>query len=106
MAFFVFHNRKAVSARLLGRHSPIYDIEHLQLFSRRSAEYMLRTAGFHTVRLKVVFNRYPLSYWLKLLPLPRAIKHAVLAATSAIQLGRLPVTLPAGNLAAFATVQK
>ncbi|HEX2053188.1 MAG TPA: class I SAM-dependent methyltransferase, partial [Actinomycetota bacterium] len=32
-ALFVCHNRRALSARVLGFKSPIFDIEHLQLFS-------------------------------------------------------------------------
>jgi SAM-dependent methyltransferase len=102
LAFFVFHNRQSLSARLLGRHSPIFDIEHLQLFSRTSAEYMLLAAGFQDIRLQMVMNRYPLAYWLSLLPLPRKIKNALLATLQATRLGRLPLRLPAGNLAAFA----
>ena len=34
--FLIGHNRRAISARLLGRNSPIFDIEHLQLFSTTS----------------------------------------------------------------------
>ena len=34
--FLVGHNRRAFSAKVLGRKSPIFDIEHLQLFSLES----------------------------------------------------------------------
>jgi hypothetical protein len=40
---FVGHNRRAVSARILGRRSPIFDIEHLQLFSPASVRRMVTT---------------------------------------------------------------
>lgn len=102
LAFLVFHNRQSLSARLLGRRSPIFDIEHLQLFSRRSAEHMLLAAGFSEVRLTTVLNRYPVGYWLKLLPLPRPIKSATRASLALTHVDRLPIMLPAGNLAAFA----
>lgn len=98
--FLVFHNRRAMSARLLGLRSPIFDIEHLQLFSRRSARCLLQTAGFKNVRIDSVVNRYPLNYWLKLFPLPAAAKKAARAIAERIGIGRLPLPLPAGNLAA------
>lgn len=34
--FLIGHNRRAVSAKILGRKSPIFDIEHMQLFSATS----------------------------------------------------------------------
>jgi SAM-dependent methyltransferase len=98
---FVFHNRHAISARLLGRRSPIFDIEHLQLFSRQSARFLLEKAGFEDIQTKIVFNRYPLNYLLKLFPLPGLIKKTAMATAQSTRIGRLPFMLPAGNLAAI-----
>jgi SAM-dependent methyltransferase len=98
-ALFIGHNRRALSARLLGRKSPIFDIEHLQLFSPRSARQLLERAGFVDVDLRVVLNRYPLHYWLKLLPLPTARKRTLIRWLKLRRLGHVPIALPAGNLA-------
>jgi SAM-dependent methyltransferase len=100
--FFIGHDRRALSAKILGRKSPIFDIEHLQLFSRRSAAAMLDRAGFTRIRLHRVLNRYPLHYWLKLLPLPRGLKRKLIPLLKTTAPGRLPIPLPAGNLAAIA----
>ncbi len=97
----VVHNRLALSARLLGRRSPIYDIEHLQLFSRPSVRRLMERAGFRDVAAAMVVNRYPLSYWLRLFPLPPALKKAVLGAAGRLGVGRISVALPAGNLAVW-----
>ena len=99
-AFFIGHNRRALSARLLGRKSPIFDIEHLQLFSPQSARYLLEQTGFTNVTLMPVVNRYPLRYWLKLLPLlPIDAKRSLIAIFDRIGAGGLPVSIPCGNLA-------
>lgn len=98
--FLICHNRKSLSARLLGKRSPIFDIEHLQLFSPSSVENMLRRAGFGAVVVHSVYNRYPLGYWFRLLPFPRRAKHLALAALDRTGMARLPVILPAGNIAA------
>jgi SAM-dependent methyltransferase len=98
-AYFICHDRRALSARLLGRKSPIFDIEHLQLFSPRSARYLLEQAGFQDVRVAPIVNRYPLRYWLRLLPFPKAVKQALIALLDRVGIGRIVVPIPAGNLA-------
>jgi SAM-dependent methyltransferase len=95
----VAHNRRAVSARLLRERSPIYDVEHLQLFSQRSACTMLKKAGFTDVRAWVIVNRYPLAYWLRLSPLPARVKESTIHAFAALPLSSLTIPVPAGNMA-------
>jgi SAM-dependent methyltransferase len=96
----VCHNRMAPLNRLLGRRSPIYDIEHLQLFSPASLSGLLERSGFSDVRTRPITNRYPLRYWLQLFPLPPSLKGRVLAAADWSRLGALSLSLPVGNLAA------
>lgn len=95
----VGHDRLALSARLLGRRSPIYDVEHLQLFSPATVVRLLEKAGFTGVRAHPILNRYPLHYWLKLSPLPSALKTALSGRFKRSALGRLPLSVPAGNMA-------
>jgi SAM-dependent methyltransferase len=98
---FVCHDRRALSARLLKTRSPIFDIEHLQLFSRASLTFALRRAGYAEITTQPVVNRYPLSYWVKLLPLPPMTKTATLRALKQSGLGRVSLRLSAGNFAAI-----
>jgi SAM-dependent methyltransferase len=95
----VAHNRRAVSARVLRERSPIFDVEHLQLFSPRSACTMLRRAGFTGVRAWVIVNRYPLAYWVRLSPLPPRLKESTIRALAASPISSMTVPLPAGNMA-------
>jgi len=100
--FIVCHNRRALLARLLGRRSPIYDVEHLQLFSPRSVRVLLERAGFRQVEVRPVVNRYPTGYWAKLLPAPERIKDSLLGLLDKTGLGALTLAAPVGNLAAIA----
>jgi len=97
--YIVCHNRRSLSCRVLGMKSPIFDIEHLQLFSPQSAKAMLAKAGFTEITVKPLFNRYPLHYWLKLLPIPKGLKISLIQFLKKIKLGYMPVMLPAGNMA-------
>ena len=100
--FLIGHNRRALSTRLLGRRSPIFDVEHLQLFSPDSLGDMLENAGFRCVTITPFFNRYPLTYWVQLMPIPPKAKESTLKRLRASGLGRIPLALPAGNIAATA----
>lgn len=99
--FLIGHNRRALSAKILGRKSPIFDIEHLQLFSPQSARKLVGAAGFTRCEVCSISNRYPLRYWTQLLPLTRVWKSRLLGLLQG-PLGGCLVALPAGNLAVFA----
>jgi SAM-dependent methyltransferase len=94
----VVHNRRAFSARLLGTKSPIFDIEHLQLFCRHTVRHLLASVGFRDVSAVPIWNSYPVHYWVKLFPLPPSIKCAALRYLRNSAAGNALVSLPAGNL--------
>jgi SAM-dependent methyltransferase len=97
--FLVAHDRRAFSARVMGTKSPIFDIEHVQLFDRHTGKALLRNAGFASIEVRSVRNTYPIDYWLKLFPLPRLLKAAVRWLARISRIGRVLLRLPAGNLA-------
>jgi SAM-dependent methyltransferase len=103
MLCIVGHNRRAFSARMLGWRSPIFDIEHLQLFSPKSLKELLERSGFSDVRVSGFWNSYPLSYWVRLFPFPAKLKSVLTAVLGRSGLGRFRVAIPAGNLVAFGT---
>jgi len=88
----VCHDRRAWSARVLGRRSPIYDIEHLQLFDRSTVRALLERSGFERIEVHGLVNRYPLAYWLRLARAPAGLTRMLGRVAS------LPVAVPAGNL--------
>ncbi len=96
----VAHNRRALSCRVLGRRSPIFDIEHLQLFSATSLRRLLSDAGLRSITVRPLYNCYPIAYWTRLFPFPARFKNALLWGFRTSRLGRIPLKLPAGNLVA------
>lgn len=94
----VVHDRRAWINRLLGKRSPIVDIEHLQLFSRNSISCLLARAGFEQLLVRSFTNRYPLGYWLRLAPLPTSLKQAATALPG--WLSGIKVGMNVGNLIA------
>ncbi len=101
----VSHNYRHWLMRLLGAHSPIIDIEHLQVFSPKSLEFALRRAGFAEARIEPFANAYPLHYWTRLLPIPRLIKrplHAAFRRRAAGGIGGWMLRASVGNMIAWA----
>jgi SAM-dependent methyltransferase len=96
--FLIGHDFDSWVTRLVGERSPIFDIEHLQLFSKDSLRYMLTECGYKDIQVGTIRNRYPLSYWMKLLPVPATVKRALIPLSRALLIGRVPVSLNIGNL--------
>ncbi len=97
--YIVSHNRSSLVNRLLGKKSPIMDIEHLQLFSPKSAKAMMIKAGFKDVTVRSLVNVYPLHYCVKLFPIPKKLKLILIPVLKTIKLGYLPIPMPVGNMA-------
>jgi len=74
---FVCHDRLSLVNRILGKRSPIFDIEHLQILNKKAIRLLLEKNGFVDVRVKTIANRYPFSYWLLLAPIPKALKRLI-----------------------------
>ncbi|MBI5279625.1 MAG: class I SAM-dependent methyltransferase [Burkholderiales bacterium] len=88
----VTHDWRSWVNRLLGRRSPIIDIEHLQLFSGASVRRLLQDAGLADVDVHAFMNRYSLDYWMRLAPVPALLKRAV------APVGRRKLSFNVGNL--------
>jgi SAM-dependent methyltransferase len=97
----VTHDYTALLNRMLGRRSPIIDIEHLQLFCRPSLTRLLNDAGLTQDRILTLANRYPLRYWLRLAPLPDGIRRAIAWLLDLTNLGRVLLSADVGNLLAI-----
>jgi 2-polyprenyl-3-methyl-5-hydroxy-6-metoxy-1,4-benzoquinol methylase len=98
------HNVEAVSARLLGKRSPIIDIEHTYLYTPATMARIFKAHGFEIRRVGSVRNRYSLRYLVRLLPLPAAPKRAAVTWLQECSFGRLRLWVPLGNL--FLVAQK
>lgn len=70
----VTHDYRSPVNRLLGKRSPIIDVEHMQLFSAASVRRLFEESGYERITVNAFVNRYRASYWLRLAPLPTALK--------------------------------
>lgn len=94
----VTHNYRSFVNRLAGRWSPIIDIEHMQLFSKRSLHHLFYSCEYQQIEIKSFKNTYSVSYWLRLLPIPKYLKDLILCLLSCIKLGKVKISLNVGNV--------
>jgi len=93
--FLIYHDRLSPINVALGRRSPIFDIEHLQLFTQTGIQWLLQSCGLRVMTMRRFVNRYPLNYALRLM---------VPDLRSPGWLSRVSIPVPAGNLFVRATL--
>jgi SAM-dependent methyltransferase len=101
LVLFVVHDVESWSAKLMRERSPIIDIEHTYLYSRKTIGALLERAGFEVAEAGAAVNTLTLTHLLHLMPIPRALKSVAGAILKFTRLGRLPLLLPLGNLYAI-----
>jgi SAM-dependent methyltransferase len=94
----VAHNYAAPLNRVLGKRSPIIDIEHLQLFNPESLEFLLKRCGFVVQSSGSIKNTYPLGYWTQLLPLPQVGRTTISRLLQLSRLTDIPIPINVGNM--------
>lgn len=102
LLFIVGHDYTALCNRILGKKSPIYDIEHMQIFCPGAIRQLLRENGFHAISVIPVVNTYPIAYWLRMAPIGKALKSALTGFFRKPGLRNISLSLPVGNMAVFA----
>jgi SAM-dependent methyltransferase len=102
LMLWICHDERAPLARLLGRFSPIVDIQHVVLYNRDTVRRLFERNGFVVSRVFGVSNRYPLAYWASLCPMPRGLRPMLQRLLGATGLSRLPLRANLGNLGVIA----
>jgi SAM-dependent methyltransferase len=92
----VCHNRFAFINRILGPKSPIFDIEHLQMFSAEGLSKLFENSKLSVVVATQIINIYPLGYWLRLAPLPKKLKTRIETIRES-KLLQISIPIPVGN---------
>jgi SAM-dependent methyltransferase len=94
----VTHDYRGVVNRLLGKRSPIIDIEHMQLFSKGSLRFLFDGVGYTGVTVNAFVNTYSLQYWMRLAPLSLGLKQSVSGLMSKIRVDHVKLGVSVGNL--------
>ncbi|MGZ5194616.1 MAG: class I SAM-dependent methyltransferase [Ramlibacter sp.] len=94
----VTHDYRSPVNRLLGKRSPIIDIEHMQLFSAASVRRLFEGSGYERIAVNAFVNRYRTSYWLRLAPLPAWLKGGLARALTVTGMDEARIGVNVGNV--------
>lgn len=100
--FIIVHNTDGLSVKVFGEKSPIFDIEHIFLFNKSNIKQILAKNGFKKAIVFDVKNNYPLSYWLRMSPVPNLVKSPLLSILKNVKRLDIPLSLSAGNIGVIA----
>jgi len=92
------HNIRSWFPRVLGERCPMYDIEHIYLFDKKTVAQLLRNNGFEVVGVRNIPNSYTLSYAVKMFPFPQVLKRLALSLCEKAGIASFCIRLPAGNM--------
>lgn len=93
-----YHDGVGLPHQFLGGLSPLWDIQHLQIFNASAMKKFIERLGATVLIDEAYVNDYPLAYWSELLGLkwPRWMR----------ELGAKKIKIPAGNRVMLAQFQK
>lgn len=94
----VIHNVDFILHKILKKKSPIIDIQHLQLFSKKTIIYSLKKAGFKNIETQYIKNSYRIVYWISLLPLPKYFKSFLIKILIILGLSNRRLGINVGNI--------
>lgn len=64
----IFHDPNGWPQKIFGKYSPVWSEQHLNVFSQKSLEKLMRKCSYELLGNKAVLNKYPVSYLIRLLP--------------------------------------
>lgn len=98
----IVHDTGGLSVKLFGEKSPIFDIEHVYLFNKKTLRTIFEKNGFEVIDVFDVVNTYPISYWLRMSGLPIILKRAFGKIITYVKPLNFDVSLAGGNIAILA----
>ena len=99
----ICHNERHFLSKLLKNKHPIINDEHNYIFGKETLEKIFIKNRFRNIILDNLKNYYPISYWLKMAPLPKII-NSPLTFISKLLFNNKNIGIKAGNL--FLTAKK
>lgn len=102
LMLFLQHDEGAFTNRLLGEKSPIIDIEHTYIYSKKTIRIMFIKHHFEVLAVLSAFNIHYLGYWIHLFPFPESVKKTLMAVLRKLRLFHSKIRMKPGNLVIIA----
>lgn len=95
----VVHNVESLLARVLGERFPPFNLYHHCFFSKRTLAQLFESRGLQVLKVVSTPNCYSLGFFMRHTPVvPDKIRTTFTDVLDSIGLGKLPLTIPVGNI--------
>lgn len=74
----IMHDAHSRQAKIMGEKLPIFDIQHIYLFDKKTIRMIFENHGFEVEKVISSVTIYSLGYWFKMAPIPKFIKNFVI----------------------------
>lgn len=98
----IAHNESHILSKVLKNKHPIINDEHVNVFSSKTLEKILKKHDFEILSINPLTNYYPIKYWLKMLPINPKVKSIVNKGLIKTNMGMKQIGIKAGNIVALA----
>lgn len=98
----IVHDTEGLSVKLFGEDSPIFDVEHIYLFNKKTLSLLFCRNKFKVVKVFNVINSYSLNYWIQMSGFPSVLKKLASLFTNMFGLNKTNLSIPAGNIGIIA----
>ena len=97
-AIFIVHDTNALSAKIFGEKSPIFDVEHIYLFNKNTLSKIFKKNGFKVEKITDLTNTFPLHYWIKMAGISPYLKKFIILVIDFFNIQNLEVSFKGGNI--------
>jgi len=101
-AIVVVHDTNGLSVKLFGERSPIFDLEHIYLFNKKTLKEIFMRHRFEVMDVFNVVNTYPFSYWIRMSGIPLVLKKIIDKILKVSNLSKVNLSLAGGNICIIA----
>lgn len=98
IVLLVAHNVRFIVTRFAGESAPMFHIEHVYLFDRKTARRILEKNGFEVLRIDDLSCTYTLAHAVKMMPLPMFLKKVFLKILEGKRAADIKVRLSPGDM--------
>ena len=98
----VVHDTQGLSVKIFGEDSPIFDIEHIYLFNKKTLSEIFLRSNFKVIKVFNLVNKYSLNYWIGMSGFPLIVKKFANSIVNWLKIGKISFSIPAGNIGIIA----
>jgi 2-polyprenyl-3-methyl-5-hydroxy-6-metoxy-1,4-benzoquinol methylase len=100
----VVHNVESLLALTMGERFPVFNYFHHYFFSKRTLAALFKAHDFEPLRIASTWNTYSLAFFIERLPFfpSKPTLMAIARITRSLQFGKMPLSIPVGNIAVVA----